>query len=44
MYDDIRNLVPVFSDKDVPMYPYVGNVKQFIQNVDLSMHTGNPSN
>src|SRR5690606_13629277 len=32
MYDDIRNLVPVFSEKDVPMYPYVEKVKRFIQN------------
>ena len=44
MYDDIRNLVPVFSDKDVPMYPYVEKVKQFIQNSDLDIRTGNPSN
>ena len=44
MYDDIRNLVPVFSDRDVPMYPYVQQVKRFIQNTDTGILTGNISN
>lgn len=44
MYDDIRKLVPVFPDKDVPMYPYVQEVKHFLQNVDFDIRTGNPSN
>lgn len=44
MYDDIRNLVPAFSDKDVPMYPYVQKVKDFIQNVDIAIHPVNPPN
>ncbi|HUH47635.1 MAG TPA: aromatic amino acid ammonia-lyase, partial [Arenibacter sp.] len=44
MYDDIRNLVPVFSDRDVPMYPYVQKVKHFIQNIDREVRTENPSN
>lgn len=42
MYDDIRNLVPVFSDKDVPMYPYVQKVKHFIQNIDMDLRSGSP--
>ncbi|PWK20743.1 HAL/PAL/TAL family ammonia-lyase [Xanthomarina spongicola] len=31
MYDDIRNLVPIFTE-DVIMYPYVNKVKDFIMN------------
>jgi histidine ammonia-lyase len=31
MYDDIRNLVPIFTE-DVIMYPYVNKVKDFILN------------
>ncbi|TYA52353.1 HAL/PAL/TAL family ammonia-lyase [Formosa maritima] len=31
MYDDIRNIVPIFT-KDVIMYPYVNKVKDFILN------------
>jgi len=38
MYDDIRNIVPIISDKDVPMYPYVNNVKSFIQNVEVEAY------
>lgn len=31
MYDDIRNIVPIFTE-DVIMYPYVNKVKDFILN------------
>ena len=31
MYDEIRNLVPIFTE-DVIMYPYVNKVKEFIMN------------
>ena len=31
MYDEIRNLVPIFTE-DVIMYPYVNLVKDFIIN------------
>lgn len=31
MYDEIRNIVPVFKD-DVVMYPYVNKVKEFLMN------------
>tara|TARA_R110001632_G_scaffold202386_1_gene325428 strand:- start:1844 stop:3400 length:1557 start_codon:yes stop_codon:yes gene_type:complete len=34
MYDDIRNLVPPIPDKDVPMYPYINKVKNFILNFE----------
>jgi len=31
MYDEIRNLVPIFTE-DVAMYPYVNKVKDYIMN------------
>jgi len=33
MYDDIRNIVPIFTE-DVVMYPYVNKVKAFIMNYE----------
>lgn len=36
MYDDIRQLVPKFSD-DVVMYPYVNKVKQFLINTEIKI-------
>lgn len=35
MYDDIRNIVPIFTD-DVVMYPFVNQVKDHIINNKLN--------
>lgn len=43
LYDEIRNLVPVFAE-DIALYPYVNKVKYFIMNNKIFNHEENNSN